>query len=75
MSTKTKSLRINEDLSHAIDDYLKVTGESFNSFAENAMAEKVEDLIDLEDYNAAMKNDDGERYTIQDVAKELGIDL
>lgn len=75
MSTKTKSLRINEDLSKAIDQYLEVTGESFNSFAEEAMAEKIEDLVDLKDYSDALKEDDGTRYSVKDVAKKLGIEL
>lgn len=75
MASKTKSLRINEDLNQAINDYLDVTGESFNSFAEQAMAEKIEDIIDLKDYSEAIKTDDGSRYSVDQVAKKLGIDL
>ncbi|WP_125769126.1 DUF6290 family protein [Companilactobacillus furfuricola] len=75
MTAKRKSLRMNEDLSKAIDQYLEVTGESFNSFAEEAMAEKIEDLIDLKDYSEAAKKDDGSRYSVKDVAKKLSIEL
>lgn len=75
MASKTKSLRINEDLNQAINDYLDVTGESFNSFAEQAMAEKIEDIIDLKDYSEAIKEDDGSRYSVVQVAKKLGIEL
>ncbi|WP_225423886.1 DUF6290 family protein [Companilactobacillus zhongbaensis] len=75
MTTKTKSLRISEELSDAIDQYLAVTGESFNSFAEKAMVEKIEDIIDLKAYSEAVKNDDGTRYSIKDVANKLGIKL
>ena len=73
-STKTKSLRINANLADAINDYLAVTGERFNSFAQQALAEKVEDILDLQDYNNAIKEDDGTRYTMDEVAKELGIE-
>ncbi|KAF0514416.1 DUF6290 family protein [Pediococcus acidilactici] len=73
-SKKTKSLRINANLADAINDYLAVTGESFNSFAQQALAEKVEDILDLQDYNNAIKEDDGTRYTMDEVAKELGIE-
>jgi predicted DNA-binding protein len=75
MVSKTKSLRINEDLSNAIDAYLEVTGESFNSFAEEAMAEKMEDILDLKDYQVAVEKDDGTRYSLEQVAKKLDIDL
>lgn len=75
MTTKTKSLRISSDLNNAINDYLKVTGESFNSFAESAMADKMENLLDLKDYKEAIKSDDGTRFTIDEVARELNIDL
>lgn len=75
MTTKTKSLRINSNLDNAINEYLEVTGETFNSFAEKAMAEKMEDLLDLKDYQEAKKMDDGTRYSIQEVSNILDIDL
>ncbi|WP_338232181.1 DUF6290 family protein [Companilactobacillus muriivasis] len=69
--TKIRSLQIDTDLNTAIDDYLKVTGQDFNSFAEMVLAEKLEDLIDLKDYLKAIENDDGTRLTMNDAFKEL----
>ncbi|XRJ98381.1 DUF6290 family protein (plasmid) [Latilactobacillus sakei] len=74
IKTKTKSLRIDSKLADAINDYLAVTGESFNNFAQKAMAEKIEDILDLQDYNEAIKEDDGTRYSMDEIAKELGIE-
>ena len=71
MSTKIRSLQIDTDLNTAIDDYLKITGQGFNSFAEMVLAEKLEDLIDLKDYFKAIENDDGNRFTMDNVFKEL----
>jgi len=71
MSTKIRSLQIDTDLNTAIDDYLKIAGQDFNSFAEMALAEKLEDLLDLKDYLKAIENDDGTCFTMDNVFKEL----
>ncbi|WP_125714631.1 DUF6290 family protein [Companilactobacillus kedongensis] len=75
MTTQARSIRIDSNLDKAINDYLKVTGQSFNSFAETAMADKLEDLLDMKDYSNVKINDDGSRFTVDEVVKKLGIDL
>jgi len=64
MTTQARSIRIDSNLDKAINDYLKVTGQDFNHFAEMAMAEKLEDLLDMKDYSDAKTNDDGSRFTV-----------
>lgn len=75
MQTKIpRSIKLSNELNDTVNDYLKVSGQSFNSFVNNAVQEKIEDELDLKILtNAIEKNKDEKRYSLDDVKRELGI--
>lgn len=77
MASETKvprSIKLSNELNSTVNDYLKVSGQSFNSFVNSAVQEKIEDTLDLKILTAAIEsNKDEERYSLDDVKRELGI--
>lgn len=71
----TMTLRIDSQDSALIKKFAKFNGLSISEFAREAMLEKIEDAADLAELRKAISEDDGTRYSIDEVAKELGIEL
>ena len=69
----TMTVRMSEEDAELIRKYAAFTGSTISDFARSAMFEKIEDEQDLADLQAAMKADDGVRYSQDDVMKELGL--
>jgi uncharacterized protein (DUF1778 family) len=69
------TLRIDSQDSALIKKFAKFNGLSISEFAREAMLEKIEDAADLAELRKAISEDDGTRYSIDEVAKELGIEL
>lgn len=69
-----RSIKLSSELNTTVNDYLHVSGQSFNSFVNNAVQEKIEDELDLQILtNAIERNKDEKRYSLDDVKKELEI--
>lgn len=69
-----RSIKLSKKLNDSVNDYLKVSGQSFNAFVNNAVQEKIEDTLDLKILTSAIeRNKDEKRYSLDDVKSELGI--
>ena len=65
--------RINQEDSELIKKFAATHDLSLSDFARQAMLEKIEDDYDIVELKKAMMADDGTRYTMAEVKKELGL--
>ena len=71
MSTMT--MRIDDADAAIIRKYAKFEGKTISDFIRDAVFEKIEDQEDLETLRVAIAEDDGTRYSHEQVLKELGL--
>ncbi|MFU2181782.1 type II toxin-antitoxin system RelB family antitoxin [Streptococcus pluranimalium] len=69
----TMTLRINDEDSNLIKNYIKLHGLSISEFARQSMLERIEDDYDLAVLRQAMAEDDGVRIPVEDLFEEFGI--
>ena len=69
----TMTLRINQEDSELIKKFAATHDLSLSDFARQAMLEKIEDDYDIVELKKAMMADDGTRYTMAEVKKQLGL--
>ena len=63
------AIRFDDGEEELIRSYAGAVGMSFNDFVRSAALEKVEDAVDIEAYNEALMEDDGTRYSMDDVMR------
>lgn len=68
----TFSLRVDERDSKLIRDYAKLKNTSVSDLMRNAIIEKIEDEIDLENFDRVLASME-ETHSLEDVKKELGL--
>ena len=70
------TLRINDDDDNLIRNYAKVNNISISELMRQAVLEKIEDEIDLDLYNQAMKehNENPQDISFDEMIIELGFD-
>ena len=71
MSTMT--MRIDDTDAAVVRKYAKFEGKTISDFIRDAVFEKIEDSEDLAALRAAVAEDDGTRYTHDQVLTELGL--
>lgn len=71
----TISLRLSDDDTKLIKDYAKINNMSVSDLIRKAVIEKIEDEIDLDAYNKAIKEfkKNSKTYTLDEIEKELGL--
>ncbi|ESS17219.1 hypothetical protein PLG01_01151 [Streptococcus mutans PKUSS-LG01] len=69
----TMTLRINDQDSDLIKNYIQMHGLTISEFARQAMLERIEDDYDLQVLRQAMAEDDGERISHEEIMKEFGL--
>lgn len=71
----TISLRLSDEDSKLIKDYAQINNMSVSDLVRQAVIEKIENEIDLEAYNKALKNfkKNPKTYTLDEIEKELGL--
>lgn len=69
----TMTLRINEEDSKLIKNYIQMHGLTISDFARQSMLERIEDEYDLAVLRKAMEEDDGVRIPVEDLFEEFGI--
>ena len=69
----TMTVRINDQGSDLIKNYIQVHGLTISEFARQSMLEKIEDEYDLQILRQAIAEDDGVRISHEDVMKEFGL--
>ena len=63
------AIRFEEEEKDWTQSYASVLGISFSEFVRSAALEKVEEAADIEAYNEALAEDDGTRYSMDDVMR------
>ena len=71
MSTMT--MRLDDADATIIRKYAQFEGKSISDFIRDAVFEKIEDQEDLATLRAVIADDDGTRYSHEQVLKELGL--
>jgi len=71
----TISLRLSDEDTKLIKDYAKINNMSVSDLIRKAVIEKIEDEIDLDAYNKAIKEfkKNPKTYTLDEIEKELGL--
>ncbi len=69
MSTMT--VRMNDKDAELVRKFAQFEGVSISDFARTAILEKIEDSYDLQELRAAIAQDTGERFGIDEILTEL----
>lgn len=69
MAMSAAAIRFDDGEEELIRSYAGVVGMSFSEFVRSAALEKVEDAVDIEAYDEALADDDGTRYSMDDVMR------
>ena len=69
MSTMT--VRMNDQDAELVREFAQFEGVSISDFARTAILEKIEDSYDLQELRAAIAQDTGERFGIDEILTEL----
>ena len=67
MSMKATAIRFDPDEKDWIQSYADFCGKTFSDLVREAVLEKVEEAADFQAYTAALKQDDGVRYSTDEV--------
>ena len=67
MSTATITVRLPDEEKRLISDYARVFGISVSELARQSIMERIEDEIDTRELLEAIREDDGVRYSMEDV--------
>ncbi|MGT2846489.1 type II toxin-antitoxin system RelB family antitoxin [Streptococcus massiliensis] len=71
----TMTVRMNNEDSELIRNYINMHGLTISEFARQSMLERIEDEYDLEILRKATAEDESSRCSMPEVAKELRFDL
>lgn len=71
----TISLRLSDEDTKLIKDYAKINNVSISDLIRQAVIEKIEDEIDLDAYNKAIKSfkKNPKTYSLDEIEKEFGL--
>ncbi len=69
----TMTMRIDDADATVVRKYAKFEGKTISDFIRDAVFEKIEDQEDLATLRAAVADDDGTRYSHEQVLAELGL--
>ncbi|MBB4071426.1 DUF1778 domain-containing protein [Leucobacter sp. OH2974_COT-288] len=69
----TMTLRVNDQDAELVRRYANFEGKSISDFIRDAIFEKIEDAHDLRVLREAIAEDDGTRYTLDEVEEMLGL--
>ena len=72
MGTATITVRLPEEEKRLINDYAHVFGVSVSELARRSIMERIEDEIDTRELLEAIREDDGVRYSMEDVMSLVG---
>ena len=69
MAMSATAIRFEESEKDWIQSYASVLGMSFSEFVRSAALDKVEEAVDIKAYNEALMEDDGTRYSMDEVMR------
>lgn len=70
MAMEATTIRFAPEEREWIQSYADFCGKSFSEVVREAVLERVEDAADLQAYEDAIREDDGVRYTMEEVLKK-----
>ena len=71
MASTTMGVRFSEEERSWIEEYAKFTGKSVSEIIRESVLETIEDAVDLYEYNRALAEDDGTRFSMEEVMREV----
>lgn len=69
MAMSATAIRFADEEKEWIQSYAELVGKSFSEFVRESALEKVEDAADLQAYRDALEQDNGERYSMDEVMR------
>ncbi|MGV9181921.1 type II toxin-antitoxin system RelB family antitoxin [Arcanobacterium canis] len=69
----TMTLRVNDKDAELVRRYADFEGKTISDFIRDAIFEKIEDAHDIASLRKAIAEDDGTRYTLDEVEKMLSL--
>lgn len=67
----TMTIRMNAEDAELVRKFAEFEGMTISDFARSAILEKIEDSYDLEELRQAIAEDQGERFSIDEILEEL----
>lgn len=67
----TMTVRMDEKDAELVRNFAEFEGVTISDFIRSAVLEKIEDAYDLEELRQAVREDTGERYSIDEILDEL----
>ncbi|MDR0289085.1 MAG: DUF6290 family protein [Rickettsiales bacterium] len=67
------TIRFNKDEEQFFNNYVELTGKPLSTLLKTALAEKIEDYLDLKAGNEALQNLSGESISLQEMMKAEGL--
>lgn len=67
----TMTIRMNAEDAELVRKFAEFEGMTISDFARSAILEKIEDSYDLEELRQAIAEDQGERFSINEILEEL----
>ena len=72
MGSRTMGVRFSEEERDWIEQYAMFSGKTASEVIRESVLDAIEDAIDAYEYKRALEEDDGVRYTHEEVLKMLG---
>ncbi len=69
MAMSATAIRFADEERSWIQAYADLSGQTFSEFVRESALERVEDAVDLKAYEEALEQDDGERYSMDEVMR------
>lgn len=69
MAMSATAIRFAPEEKQWIQAYADLNGQSFSEFVRESALERVEDALDIQDYQEALKEDDGEHISMDEVLR------
>ncbi len=67
----TMTIRMNAEDAELVRKFAEFEGMTISDFARSAILEKIEDSYDLEELRQAIAEDQGERFSINEILEDL----
>ena len=69
----TLTIRMSDGEAELAKRFAAFEGKTFSEFARESIMERIEDFLDVQELERAIAEDDGVRYTLDEVKGELGL--
>lgn len=67
------TIRLNKEEEQFFNNYVELTGKPLSTLLKGALAEKIEDYLDVKAGNEALQNLSGESISLQEMMKAEGL--